>query len=183
MTWMDRWIQQKRFNQVIPNIPRDSIVLDIGCHQGELFKSMGTRLKSGFGIDPLLSKTIKNPLFTLIKGHFPNDWNIKTELHCITMLAVLEHITKEQQQLLVNQIFNLLSPGGLAILTVPSIKTERLLKLLSRMRLIQGMSLKEHYGYDPEDTCMLFEKAGFILLKHQTFEWGLNNLFVFRSIK
>ena len=183
MTWMDRWIQQQRFNQVIPNIPSDSIVLDIGCHQGELFQSMGTHLKAGFGIDPLLSETIKKPLFTLIKGRFPMDWNIKTELGCITMLAVLEHIPKEQQLQMVKQIFNLLSPGGLVILTVPSMKTERLLKLLRRMGLIQGMSLEEHYGFDPGDTCMLFEKAGFILLKHQTFEWGLNNLFVFRTTK
>jgi 2-polyprenyl-3-methyl-5-hydroxy-6-metoxy-1,4-benzoquinol methylase len=183
MTWIDRWIQKQRINRVIRYIPHGSTVLDIGCFQGELFQVMGKALGKGFGIDPLLNETVETPRFTLVKGLFPDDWQIKTKLDCITMLAVLEHIPSLQQPFIAKKNFDLLQPGGLVILTVPSKKADLLLNPLKRMGIIQGMSLEEHYGFDPADTKNLFEKAGFQLIKTQTFQFGLNNLFVFKRFK
>ena len=178
---MDRWIQKQRINKAICNIPPGSAVLDIGCFQGELFQAMGDRLGIGFGIDPLLTGTVEKPRFTLIKGNFPKDWKIKSNMNCVTMLAVFEHIPSEEQKPMINVIFDLTLPGGLVILTVPSKKTDLLLVPLKRMGVIRGMSLEEHYGFDPADTKILFEEAGFSLIKRQTFQAGLNNLFVFKK--
>ena len=178
---MDRWIQKQRIKKVIRNIPPESTVLDIGCFQGELFHAMGNRLSVGFGIDPLLTGIVENPRFTLIKGNFPKDWTIKDKMNCVTMLAVLEHIPAGQQKPIIRLIFDLMLPGGLVILTVPSKKTDLLLRPLKRMGIIRGMSLEEHYGFDPADTKILFEEAGFSLIKRQTFQAGLNNLFVFKK--
>ena len=183
MTWMDRWIQKQRINRVIRNIPPQSKVLDIGCSRGELFRVMGSRLGKGFGMDPLLHEILEKPRFTLLKGYFPEDWNIKTKFHCVTLLAVLEHIPVKRQQQTAKNIFDLLLPGGLVILTVPSKKTDRILVILNRLGMIHGMSLEEHYGFDPADTKILFKEAGFALVKHQTFQFGLNNLFVFKRIE
>lgn len=144
---------------------------------------MGSKLGKGFGIDPRLAGRLENPLFTLFKGNFPEDLNIRTKLHCITLLAVLEHIPVKQQQQTVKNIFDLLLPGGLVILTVPSKKADRILVFLNRLGIIHGMSLEEHYGFDPADTKILFKEAGLILVKHQTFQFGLNNLFVFKRIE
>jgi hypothetical protein len=180
MTWMDRWIQKQRINQAIREIPSGSIVLDIGCFQGELFRVMGERLKMGFGMDPLLPQPVEKPRYKLLKGNFPDDWNIKTDLNCITLLAVFEHIPSEKQKPAAKKIFDLLLPGGLAILTVPSKKADQLLNILYRAGLIHGMSLEEHYGFEPADTINIFESAGFKLIKHRTFQFGLNNLFVFK---
>jgi 2-polyprenyl-3-methyl-5-hydroxy-6-metoxy-1,4-benzoquinol methylase len=180
MTWMDRWIQKQRINQVIRQIPLGSNVLDVGCFQGELLRAMGKRLNMGFGMDPLLPQPVAKPRYKLLKGIFPDDWNIKTELNCVTLLAVFEHIASEKQKPTTKKIFDLLLPGGLAILTVPSKKADRLLNILSRAGLIHGMSLEEHYGFNSADTINIFESAGFKLIKHRTFQFGLNNLFVFK---
>ena len=102
-------------------------------------------------------------------------------MNCVTMLAVLEHIPAGQQKPIIRMIFDLILPGGLVILTVPSKKTDLLLRPLKRMGIIRGMSLEEHYGFDPADTKILFEEAGFSLIKRQTFQAGLNNLFVFKK--
>lgn len=179
MTWMDRWIQRQRLNQAMRHIPPGVHVLDIGCHRGELFQAMGNRLGKGFGMDPLMPKNLEKQRFTLIKGNFPADWMMKTKMNCVTLLAVLEHIPTDQQAATAKIIFDLLIPGGLVILTVPSKKTDGLLTVLHRLGIIRGMCLEEHYGFDPADTKPLFEEAGFTLMKHRTFQFGLNNLFVF----
>jgi len=45
------------------------------------------------------------------------------------------------------------------------------------------MSLEEHYGFEAKETPSIFEKTGlFKLEKHQNFELGINNLFVFRRL-
>jgi hypothetical protein len=49
------------------------------------------------------------------------------------------------------------------------------------VRLIDGMSLEQHYGYDITQTPALFCSAGFTLLNAKKFQFGLNNLFVFEK--
>jgi 2-polyprenyl-3-methyl-5-hydroxy-6-metoxy-1,4-benzoquinol methylase len=182
MTWIDRWIQKQRINRVLPYIPDNSCVLDIGCFRGELFEAIGDRLWRGYGLDPLLSENIRRPRYTLTNGRFPDDWNDKTSLDCITLLAVLEHIPLNYQEQIIKRIFDILKPGGLVILTVPSKKTDNILNFLKRIRIIDGMSLEEHFGFDPRETKPLFEKAGFVQVKHKMFQLRLNNLFVFKKV-
>lgn len=181
MTLIDNWLQLQRIRKVIRYIPSGSIVLDIGCHNGELFKAMGSRLRQGLGIDPLLPADINKDNIQLTKGIFPVDWNNTTSLDCITLLAVLEHIPVQTQKPFAQKCYSLLHPGGLLIITVPSRKTDRLLSLLQKLRLIKGMSLEEHYGFDPHDTRGIFEAEGFSLLKHESFQLQFNNLFIFQK--
>jgi hypothetical protein len=72
-------------------------------------------------------------------------------------------------------------PEAGVILTVPSTRVDALLHLLKRVRLIDGMALEEHSGFDPDDTPSLFYRAGFRLLESHKFQLGLNRLFIFES--
>jgi 2-polyprenyl-3-methyl-5-hydroxy-6-metoxy-1,4-benzoquinol methylase len=79
---------------------------------------------------------VEKSRYRLINGSFPDDWNIKTDLNCITLLAVFEHIPAEKQIPVIRKIYDLLMPGGLVILTVPSKRADHLLNLLHGMGLI-----------------------------------------------
>lgn len=54
-----------------------------------------------------------------------------------------------------------------------------ILRWLSASKLIDGMSLEEHYGFEIENTVELFCEPLFRLAHRSTFQLGLNNLFVF----
>jgi hypothetical protein len=83
---------------------------------------------------------------------------------------------------LANNCFNYLKPGGRVIITVPSPQVDTILAVLTTLKLIDGMSLEEHYGYDPAQTIHLFTAPQFKLVCKQRFQLGLNNLFVFEKI-
>ncbi len=169
MTFLDRWLQKQRIQQAKRFIPDQPILLDIGCHNGELFTALGNRLQKGFGMDPLLPKDIQHERYKLTKGIFPADWTTNEKPNCITMLAVLEHIPTADQVIVAQKCFSILSENGMVILTVPSQQTDRILLVLKKLRLIKGMSLEEHYGFDPAATTVLFESAGFSLLQRKSF--------------
>jgi 2-polyprenyl-3-methyl-5-hydroxy-6-metoxy-1,4-benzoquinol methylase len=182
LTFLDTFIQQQRINKALPHIPPACVLLDIGCHRGELFKALGNKLVHGTGVDPLLSTDIHTNRYSLLKGFFPYVPKQPLEYDCITMLAVLEHIPISHQPVIAKQCHQLLKNNGKLIITVPSPKTDGLLKLLTGLRLIKGMSLEEHYGFDIKTVIPLFTQAGLTLLKHQPFQWGFNNLFIFQKL-
>jgi hypothetical protein len=44
-----------------------------------------------------------------------------------------------------------------------------------------GMSLEEHYGFNPSDVEPIFSTAGFTLKEHYKFQLGLNNIYIFEK--
>jgi SAM-dependent methyltransferase len=97
----------------------------------------------------------------------------------IALLATIEHM--QEKDALAEESRRLLVPLGRIVITVPQPAVERLLQLLVATRLADGMSLEDHHGFDPADTERLFCSRGFTLEHHSRFQWGMNNLFVFRS--
>jgi hypothetical protein len=67
------------------------------------------------------------------------------------------------------------------IATVPSARVDGILDVLSRVGLVAGMSLEEHHGFDPSEVPRSFGSDGLRLVRHDRFEFGLNNLFVFSA--
>jgi hypothetical protein len=72
-----------------------------------------------------------------------------------------------------------LRSGGRLIVTVPSPAVDTILVGLRTIRLLDGMSLEQHYGFSPAETRLLFGFAGLTLTAQKRFQFGLNNLFVF----
>ena len=105
------------------------------------------------------------------------------QFDAITMLAVLEHVPTDAQAGLAQACAIHLRPGGQLIITVPSPAVDRILEVLMALRLVHGMSVEQHYGFDTESVPAIFSGHGLGLTVHRRFQCGLNNLFVFRRPK
>jgi len=162
-------------------IKSGAYVLDIGCYDGIMFRKLGTHISGGVGIDPLLTKVIQGDTYQLFPGKFPDDLpGYEHTFDAIVVLAVLEHIPREQQKSFASACLNALKPSGVVIVTVPSPSVDRILAVLMWLRLIDGMSLEEHYGFDPVMVPNIFNIEGFRLLTRDRFQFGLNYCFVFQ---
>ncbi len=157
-------------------------LIDVGAFHGELFEALGPRLIEGFGLEPLLPETRRGQNYVVQPGFFPDRRPARGDWDAITMLAVLEHIPSAQQAPLAQACHDLLAPGGRVIITVPSRAVDTILGFLKFLHLIDGMSLEEHYGFEPGDTAKIFAGPRFRLLLHSRFQLGLNHLYVFGKL-
>lgn len=179
MKALDRFIQRWRMRQALRFIPPGSRVIDIGAHEGELFQALGPSLAYGFGVEPLRRSTLQRDRFSIEPGFFPGVRPREGNWDVATMLAVLEHVPRAEQAALATACYDLLVPGGRVIITVPAKAVDHILAGLKFLRLIDGMSLEEHYGFEPRDAERIFSAPRFRLVHHSRFQAGLNHLFVF----
>jgi 2-polyprenyl-3-methyl-5-hydroxy-6-metoxy-1,4-benzoquinol methylase len=177
---LDRFIRDRRLREVARRLPKGARVLDVGCHDGTLFFQLGDDLAEGLGLDPALEQTVDSSRYQLRPGRFPADAPPEpSAFDVVTMVAVFEHLTAEEQRAAAREAFRLLRPRGLVVMTVPSPTVDRLLDGLIRLRLLHGMDPEAHHGFDPVAVIPMFVDAGFRLSRHRRFELGFNNLFVF----
>ena len=181
MTPLDRYLQNRRLAMALPYIPPGGSVLDIGTGDGILFDRLKDCPPNSLGIDPTLkSETRSRRGIRLIPGYFPADLPPKTgTFDAIVMLAVLEHIPTNQFKSFSSACHRMLRPGGRVIITVPSPQVDNILEILITLRLVHGMSVEEHHGFDVRQTPSIFGPPLFRQLERRTFQLGLNNLFVF----
>ncbi len=183
MKWLDNYIQRRRFNAAAKHILQKSTLLDIGCNRGEFFTFLGKKQISGTGIDPQSENPVSGlpANVTIIQSVFPTEKLAGQKFDVITVLAVFEHIPKCDQENFAQACHEILVHKGQVIVTVPSPLVDIILAILQFFRIIDAMSLEQHYGFDPRETVPLFTQAGFKLIRHRKFELGLNNLFVFEK--
>ncbi|MEQ1904614.1 MAG: class I SAM-dependent methyltransferase [Pirellulaceae bacterium] len=177
----DRILQRWRIAKAAPWIKRNGRLLDVGCADGAIFKQLSDRISGGVGIDPDVAKPEQCAGGLLVPGFFPENLPDAQTYDAITMLAVLEHIPQAAQAKLAADCFQYLNPGGRLIITVPSPFVDHILSILKTLRIVDGMSLEEHYGFKPADTRPIFETAKLRLIAHRRFQLGLNHLFVFEK--
>jgi SAM-dependent methyltransferase len=177
MRIMDRVLQNWRARVARRWIPRGARVLDIGCHQGEFLRGLGNWIGPSLGLDPLAVPE-ETPRFRLLAELFREPLPLEdASFDVVVMLATLEHIHDKDP--LARECFRLLRDGGRFIITVPSSSVDRIVDLLVRLRLADGMSLDEHHGFDPRETPNIMARHGFSLEHGSRFQCGLNHLFVF----
>lgn len=205
MRFVDRLLQFWRIAQAARFIPSGARLLDVGCADGALFRALGSRLAEGLGLDPALTSEAERsateerddgpeprtegrgsmrpprPSFRLMRGTFPEAAPAQTGFDVITALAVLEHVPELELGRFAAGCAERLAPSGRLILTVPSPRVDALLRVLKRLRLIDGQALEQHHGFDPARTPALFQAVGLRLAHHHRFQLGLNHLFVFEK--
>ena len=177
MRFLDTLLQRWRFRKVAPWIPAGARVLDIGCHQGELFQRLRDRIGKSVGYDPLAVPGDRGG-FCLLSERFtaPSSW-LAGSFDAVVLAATLEHILDKTA--LPMEFYRLIRPGGRIIITVPLPLVDRMIDWLRWLGLLDGMSVEEHHGFVPEEALELFSKGGFRLEHRRSFQLGLNHLFVF----
>lgn len=180
MTFVDRLLQRWRIAKVKGFVSPGAAVLDIGCSDAALFDVLPEDCYY-VGVDPELRTTARSPRMELIHGSFPEALPAGRRYDVVTVLAAFEHVPDDEQPAFIEACHRALVDGGLAILTVPHPRVDDILHVLSALRLIDGIEIHQHHGYDVSQTTALFEGRGFELAQHSRFQLGLNNVFVFRK--
>ncbi len=178
MTWLDRYLQKWRIQEARRKLPPGARVLDIGTHDGTLFRLTRAR---GVGIDPELGAEISIPGVTLVKGSFPEDLpKLPDEsFDAVTALAVVEHVPEGELLTWAETIARLVVPGGLLIMTVPDPVVDTILHVLMRLNLVEGMAAHQHHRFQVDNLDHIFTAPLWQRAEHRTFQLGLNHLFVF----
>jgi len=173
-------LQRWRILKARPYIPEGSRVLDVGCADGLLHRMFGDRIREYVGIDPILKSSSHQDNCRYIAGRYPNDLPVLPPFNVITMLAVIEHLAEGLQREVAKASFHHLVPNGRLIITTPSPLVDPLLIMMRRLRIIDGMSLEDHYRFDFRQVPRIFEDLE--IIEHKRFQLGLNHLFVFRKV-
>ncbi|MFA4872556.1 MAG: class I SAM-dependent methyltransferase [Patescibacteria group bacterium] len=135
--------EARRLLQTAPSRHR---ILDIGCGQyGAFLRSVSFQEK--FGVDklpPIINNdnnitycqhdVVRNTILP-----FPKDF-----FNAITLLAVIEHIDIYSARALLHEIYRILKPQGVAVITTPAVGTGNILNILAHTRLLSNIEIKEH---------------------------------------
>ena len=177
MKLLDRLLQRWRARVAAGWVPPGARLLDVGCADGVLLRRLSPRLRSALGVDPEAEPRVNGGI-EIVRGSFPEEPRLPAaSFDCVTLLAVLEHVAEPDR--LAGECHRVLAPGGRVVLTVPHPVVDRILEVLLRLRLIDGMETEQHHGFDSSTTVAVFERAGFRTLVDRRFQLGLNRVFVF----
>lgn len=174
---LDRLLQRWRARVAEAWVPAGARLLDVGCADGVLLRRLSARLRSGLGVDPDAEPRVEGDI-EIVRGRFPGEPRLlPAAFDCVTLLAVLEHVADPDA--LARECHRVLAPAGRVVLTVPHPAVDRILDVLLRLRLADGMEAEQHHGFDSSTTAGVFARAGFRTLEDRRFQLGLNRLFVF----
>lgn len=169
-----RWM---RLQKIIRRIPKNSVVLDIGCGVSAVFlKTVSPQIKQGFGIDFKTENCqFNNIQIQQIKINDRLPFSNST-FDVVTMLAVLEHI--ENKQAMLQEIYRVLVPGGRLIITVPSVWSQPVLEFLAyQLKIVSQDEIRDHKRYYNRSKLkrVLVDALGFEQFEHQYFQFWMNN--------
>lgn len=181
MKKFDHLLQALRIAQAKPHIPKGARVLDVGCHNGSLLKFLGDQISYGMGIDPDPPALLEISKDKIWVGEFPEHVPSGEYFDVIAMLAVWEHVPAHDQNKMAEACSKFLVDGGRVVLTVPSPWVDKILPVLQWLGIAETIKADQHIGVTSQHVKNILLAAGFILLAHHTFEFGLNHLFVFQK--
>ncbi len=160
-------MRASKANQLIPHHLRQGRILDIGCGSFPYFLSH-TYFKEKFAIERARPDSIPEG----IQWH-EVDLNSTPRLpfndgffSVVTMLAVVEHLDPPSMAATFKEIYRVLQPGGVVVLTTPSSWADPVLKMMARVKLVSAEEIDEHaYAYTLPLLGWYFGQAGFAMDK------------------
>ena len=171
--FLEAFLAKKRSqtaNRLMSSSLREGRLLDVGCGSFPFFLA-NTSFKEKYGIDgseaitryhqlPGSDASLKVQYWNFgEKKVLPFDGNF---FDVVTMLAVFEHIEKENLHALVSEIHRILKPQGEYIITVPAGWTDGLLRFMAKIRLVSGVEIEDHKDtYSRSKIASILQGGGF----------------------
>lgn len=170
-------LRQLRLRRVVSQIPAQATLLDVGCGTTAAFlQAIAPQIKQGVGVDFKVEPVEVGNLSTqkmMLGEQLPFEENA---FDVVTLLAVLEHI--EHEQAILHEIYRVLKPGGMLLLTVPSVWAQPVLEFLAyRLHLVSKAEIADHKRYYNRQRLeqALISGAGFDEFHHEYFQLWMNN--------
>ncbi len=160
------------------------IVMDVWCgYNADFLRKIGKL----YHPSKMIAFDLKlNQEFLLKEGVKSIEWDLNKDfpldekVDLIFATAILEHLDKPVWFL--TNCHKYLNPGGILLLTTPSIRSQPILEFLAyKVRIISEEEIRDHKEYfDRKRLREYCTKAWFNLEKihHEYFEFGMNNLIV-----
>jgi ubiquinone/menaquinone biosynthesis C-methylase UbiE len=174
--FFDRVLSAWRFGKIIRHIPGNSRVLDLGCgFEGNLLRKIKDRISSGVGLDISVNHENEDLKIKL----FAHDLNEKlpfseNEFDVVTSLANLEHLEIPKKTL--EEIYRVLKPEGILLLTTPSTHGKPALEFLAFFGIVSKQEIQDHKNYFNKHNLLEYCKTiGFTSSTHKYFQLGMNN--------
>jgi SAM-dependent methyltransferase len=168
---LDLFLAKQRCKTAVRQIKRvrnKRRILDIGCGSYPLFlTSIDFLEKYGLekNIQPGLTEELRGKGIILVEGRIADDCPLPFDddfFDAVTMLAVFEHIEPDMLVHLHSEIYRILRPGGLYVMTTPAFWTDGLLRFLAKIRLISDVEIRGHKAsYTHSAIASVLQKADF----------------------
>lgn len=171
-------IRASKADALIGKHLREGRVLDIGCGTFPYFLTH-TYFEQKFAIDQL-----SNNQHTSGIEWYQLDLNAALALpfengffSSVSMLAVVEHLNPASLETLFSEVYRILIPGGILVITTPAAWSNSLLNWMASVNLVSEEEIKEHvFLYTLPLLGWYFGKSGFDMnkLRFGYFELFLN---------
>ncbi len=176
-TLLDRFIQLWRYHKVVRHIPRNCILADLGCGKGDFLRYVQSQIAFGYGVDTKVTRNDGGGRLSFKEADLNTSIPLDDgSIDVVTSLAVLEHL--RDPALFVKEVFRILKPDGMCILTTPAPLSKPLLEFLAyRLKIISEQDVRDHKHYfGKEELRGMF--AAFGAVQISSFQAGLNTLVV-----
>ncbi|PWR70681.1 class I SAM-dependent methyltransferase [Methanospirillum lacunae] len=175
--------RKMRVNRILPWIPKNATLCDIGCgFDAQFLKMISPSIKRGYGFDRKVNSKLQGNL-TIQSYDLNNPLPLPdNSVDCVTLLAVLEHLSNPIT--VFAEIRRICRSNGRIILTTPTPLSKPILEFLSfRMGLVSSQEISDHKHYwSLEEIRNLLKQFDFHVVELNTFSIGLNSFAVAEKV-
>jgi ubiquinone/menaquinone biosynthesis C-methylase UbiE len=172
---LESLFQRWRMRKILPFIPRNAVVMDLGCGEGAVFlRTVARSVRRGIGFDssPLRQRLPANMQY--YQKHLTKRIPLTTaSVTHIVSLAVFGNF--DYPIPLLRECRRILKPNGLLVFTIPLPPNKWLMGILGKIGLLDPKLVNPYkYFYSTTQLRQMFTATGFTEIKIKKFQLGFN---------